>query len=139
MNKVLSNRINEEDIFKVELLCSESDNTKVISDLQEKGLTHTGKSKILIDSYLLIMYQLGMINSNLSLDDIRIVSMDNDVFHISTRDIINNRIVISDNAIRFILNIFKFIQKGENTTIKVLDLNTLDYVLYDDKNKKKSK
>ena len=131
MEKYIESHINEGDIKKIELLCSLEDDKDLIKDLEEKVIGYTGKSKILLDAYLTIMYLTDSIDSDLSLEGIRVVTNNNERIHVSTYDIKESRVIVSDNSLRFMLNVLNCINKGQNVFVKTLDYKMLEYVDYD--------
>lgn len=131
MGKIIRKNIELEDIASVDLLCSKEDNKKTTEQLRNRVNIHNGKNKLLTESYLFMTYLVSSVDENLKLDAIRIRTSDMNLYNITTQDIIENQIVISNYSVKFMLNTLKYLSnQGEELSIKVLDYNTLDYVDY---------
>lgn len=138
MQNYVIKRIDEEDLLKVELLCSLEDDKDLISDLQVKVKMYQGKGKILIDSYLALMYLVNGTSENLKLEAVRVLTKNGEIYYISTYDIKENRVILSDNSLCFMLNVLNYVNKQEKILVKVLDLKTLSYVDYNEDNHEKT-
>lgn len=131
MGKIIRENIELEDITSVDLLCSKEDNKKTTEQLRNRVNIHNGKNKLLTESYLFMTYLVGSVDENLKLDAIRVRTIDMKLYNITTQDIIENQIVISDNSVRFMLSILKYLSNSkEELSIKLFDYQNLDYIDY---------
>lgn len=137
MENIICN-VTEEDILKVELYCNlekDSENS-LLDDIKNNQAMYTGKTKILMDCYFVIISLLKGQDKNLNLECIKIMTTDYDLYQIFSEDMRKNRITISDNFIKLMLNVTNYLAKREKLSIKVLDYHTFEYEDYDNLNEK---
>ncbi len=140
MGKLIERSLISSDILNVDLLCSVEDDSELLNHLKKKVNINEGKRKILYDSYLVMSYLTKCYDESLTLDGVRVLTVDGEIFTVLTSDILENRIVLSDNALRFMLATLDYVNKQEVPSIKVLDYATLDYGDYKkDENLSKAK
>lgn len=132
MKNYVKETIYRENIIKVELFCSLNDDKNLIETLQEVIKVHHGKRKIIFNNYLKVMKVVKKVNKNLNLEGIMITLDDGDRCYLSTYDILENKVVLSDNSLQFMINILNFVYNEQSLEIKTLDLESLDYVSYNE-------
>ena len=128
MEKIINRNIELNDIINVDLLCSEESNEKIFSLLKRNINIHNGKAKKLNDAYFTICCLICAYNEKISLDALRIKTNEGEIYTILPYDIIENQIVINDNAVNLMLNVLKYLREQEKLSIKMFNYKTLDYI-----------
>ena len=136
MGKIIKRNIGLEHIKRVDLMCSQESNEDINNALKRKVNINKGIHKILTESYLFLSYLTNSFVKDIKLDAVRIWTTDDELYVISTYDIIENQITINANAAKLILSALNYVSCQEQANINVLEYNTLDYILYEAESKR---